>query len=102
LIDYLTLKACKIHWGMQLTGMTETDTAVSVEIIPELPPSRTVDWVIGADGADSGVRRALGFSFEGVTDRVASRFAGRRSFLIGEAAYSASSYTRRDSEMTLG
>lgn len=30
-------------------------------------PSYTVDWLLGADGANSAVRRSLGIAFEGVT-----------------------------------
>lgn len=33
----------------------------------EFEPSYTADWLLGADGANSAVRRSLGIAFEGVT-----------------------------------
>lgn len=66
------LEACpgvEIRWGTTLTGLRQTDTAVTLSLnnAAEGEHELTADWVIGADGARSAVRRALGLEFEGFT-----------------------------------
>lgn len=70
LVAFLTRNACKIRWGTALGAATEDDQGVSVNL--ESADGRSggeewrVDWLIGADGPDSLVRRSLGIGVEQV------------------------------------
>lgn len=57
-----------IEWGTELTGLQVRDTRVQLELrTPAGPECLDAGYVLGADGAASTVRRALGISFDGVT-----------------------------------
>lgn len=80
LIGFLTENACKILWGMELRAATEDDAGVWVTLGRThegmagqagdgpgdvLDPDKwRVDWLIGADGPESLVRRSLGIGVE--------------------------------------
>lgn len=83
LIDDLTKKAVKILWNTRLVRLQEKDDGVSVKVRqgqaedqmvaesegkevngPGLDETWQMDWVIGADGAESTVRNDLGISVE--------------------------------------
>ncbi len=58
----------EVVFGTSVTGVTQDDRGVT--LAAERNGSATeirADWVIAADGAASGVRRALGIEFEGMT-----------------------------------
>jgi len=57
-----------VEFGATVTGLTQDDTGVNVHAIAN-NEARTyrAAWVIGADGARSNVRQALGLSFDGIT-----------------------------------
>jgi len=58
----------EVHWRTPFTGLTEHADGVTVRATsPDGPIELRGRWVIGADGAGSAVRRALGLSFDGMT-----------------------------------
>lgn len=68
LLDYLTAHACPVYWNCELLEIQMKDKGTRVlirnrEEVQELD----CDWLIGADGASSGVRQMLGFNFSGGT-----------------------------------
>jgi 3-(3-hydroxy-phenyl)propionate hydroxylase len=60
---------CTLRRGVTVTGLRQSATAVSVEV--REPDGSTAElqaaWVIGADGARSVVREAVGLRFQGST-----------------------------------
>jgi 2-polyprenyl-6-methoxyphenol hydroxylase-like FAD-dependent oxidoreductase len=57
-----------VMFGAEVTDLTQDDDGVTVEISgPDGASSLRTRYVIGADGARSTVRRALGLDFEGET-----------------------------------
>lgn len=58
----------KVIWGTRVIGLDQDDRGVDVHAEG---PDGTIDyraaWVVGADGAGSAVRGALGIEFEGMT-----------------------------------
>jgi 2-polyprenyl-6-methoxyphenol hydroxylase-like FAD-dependent oxidoreductase len=68
LLDYLTLNCCPVYWGTTLTSLTQsTEMATAVLESDGSPQTITADWVIGADGAHSPVRKSLNIPFNGDT-----------------------------------
>ena len=68
LIDYLTANACPIYWNCELISLEQSDGGATVEINREAEKQFiTCDWLIGADGASSRVRKELGIAFSGGT-----------------------------------
>ncbi len=68
LIDFLTANTCPIYWNSELVKLSQSDTGVAVEI--KRGSSIEVincDWLIGADGASSKVRKLLSIPFRGGT-----------------------------------
>ena len=60
--------AFEIQFASAVTGVTQRDSDVEVTIIRDgRNETRFGHWLIGADGARSEVRRALGIEFEGFT-----------------------------------
>jgi 2-polyprenyl-6-methoxyphenol hydroxylase-like FAD-dependent oxidoreductase len=60
-------KEC-IHWGIELTGLTQDDDGVDVAVLRDATPDRVrARYVIGCDGAHSSVRGSLGVALEGKT-----------------------------------
>ncbi len=62
------LPNAEVHWRTRFIGLTEDSGGVTVSIeTPEGPSELRAKWVVGADGAGSAVRKALGLSFDGMT-----------------------------------
>jgi len=58
------LPNAEVHWEMPFTGLKQDADGVTVQAGDRDFRGR---WVIGADGAGSAVRKALGLSFDGMT-----------------------------------
>jgi 2-polyprenyl-6-methoxyphenol hydroxylase-like FAD-dependent oxidoreductase len=68
LLDYLTVNCCPVYWETTLMGLTQTTSQVEVKLQNgnELT-MLTCDWVVGADGAHSAVRKQSQIPFNGET-----------------------------------
>ena len=65
---FLAVPGAEVRWKHRLTGIVQAEREITVTIeTPEGEKSLCADWLIGADGTHSGVRRALGQKFEGST-----------------------------------
>ena len=68
LADFLTSQACPIYWNTQLLDVHQTDSKVSIKVKRnDTEQLITCDWLIGADGASSRVRKSLSVPFSGGT-----------------------------------
>ncbi|QKJ31276.1 FAD-dependent monooxygenase [Mucilaginibacter mali] len=68
LLDYLTMNCCPVYWDTTLTHITQTtDKATATLEANGKTQTLTADWVIGADGAHSPVRKSLNIPFNGDT-----------------------------------
>src|SRR6201996_4594071 len=68
LLDYLTLNCCPVYWNTSLTKFTQKPNGVSADIVSgEKTVTITCDWIIGADGAHSIVRKQSQIAFNGDT-----------------------------------
>ncbi|SEF32322.1 3-(3-hydroxy-phenyl)propionate hydroxylase/6-hydroxy-3-succinoylpyridine 3-monooxygenase [Amycolatopsis pretoriensis] len=58
-----------VRWSRNVVGLRDAgDRVVVTALLPDGSPERhTAAWVIGADGASSGVRNLLGMPFDGFT-----------------------------------
>ncbi|MGW1783996.1 FAD-dependent oxidoreductase [Streptomyces sp. NPDC002143] len=59
-----------VHWNTRVTGLSQDHGGDGVTVhteTPDGPRDFRAGWVIGADGARSAVREALGLEFEGMT-----------------------------------
>ncbi len=66
LIDRLTKETCPVIWETRLISLRQDDKKAIVELIHNDTIQKWMcKWVIGADGADSDVRKLLGIPFEG-------------------------------------
>ncbi|WP_345802218.1 FAD-dependent monooxygenase [Microbacterium sp. AZCO] len=78
--DVFLARGGEIRWGCRMRDLRVVDEGQLVEVVCD---GRAGDetirarWCIGADGASSGVRNALGLSFEGVTNEL--------SFFVADA-----------------
>ncbi|MFI6310090.1 FAD-dependent oxidoreductase [Nocardia fusca] len=55
-------------WGHEVTGVTQDDTGVDLTLSSDAGETTLRGrWVVGADGAGSAVRSALGLGFDGMT-----------------------------------
>ena len=62
------IPGAEVRWNTRVTGVEQDAEGVTVTVETETGTSALrCDWLIGADGGRSGVRRALGLSFEGNT-----------------------------------
>jgi 3-(3-hydroxy-phenyl)propionate hydroxylase/6-hydroxy-3-succinoylpyridine 3-monooxygenase len=62
------LPNAEVHWNTPFTGLLQDGEGVTVHAdTPDGPIELCARWVIGADGAGSAVRKALGLSFDGMT-----------------------------------
>lgn len=68
LLDFLTQNCCPVYWNTELTSLTQNESGVEVTLQSDgLSQKLTCDWVVGADGAHSPVRKALNIPFTGDT-----------------------------------
>lgn len=64
----LALPGTRLHWNTTFEALHEEAGVIVVRVRePEGARSLEFDWVIGADGARSAVRHAMGASFDGFT-----------------------------------
>jgi len=68
LLDYLTKNACPVYWATSLISLKQS-TGYSEALIQNAEGEYQVkcDWVVGADGAHSTVRKQMGIPFSGDT-----------------------------------
>ena len=70
LLEYLTLNCCPVYWNTSLLSVKQIDQKVEVQLKNgEQFSFVTCDWVVGADGAHSAVRKRLQIPFNGDTYR---------------------------------
>lgn len=70
LLDYLTQHACPVYWNSTLLSLQQNAGNVSAVIQQgDKQHTLTCDYLTGADGARSTVRKALGIAFKGDTYR---------------------------------
>lgn len=68
LLDYLTLNCCPVYWETTLLSLKQTAQQAEVELLSgNQNITLTCDYVIGADGAHSAVRKQLNIPFTGDT-----------------------------------
>jgi 2-polyprenyl-6-methoxyphenol hydroxylase-like FAD-dependent oxidoreductase len=68
LLDYLTLNCCPVYWDTTLTSLQQNTDSVDVKLKNgEGEYTLKCDWVVGADGAHSTVRKQLQIAFKGDT-----------------------------------
>lgn len=68
LLDYLTLNCCPVYWNTSLTELKQNTQGIEAIVLNgEDPITITCDWLIGADGAKSIVRKQLNIPFNGDT-----------------------------------
>ncbi len=68
LLDFLTQNCCPVYWNTTLKSLTETTNCTESLLAHENTETKlTCDWLIGADGARSLVRKSLGIPFNGDT-----------------------------------
>lgn len=66
LLDYLTQNCCPVYWETSLTSLQQNaGNAVAKLQNGDKDLSLTCDWVIGADGAHSIVRKQMNIRFNG-------------------------------------
>src|SRR5476651_2605823 len=60
LLDYLTLNCCPVYWNTTLTSLQQNADGTTVQLQnAEGKYTLTCDWLVGADGAHSSVRKQL-------------------------------------------
>ena len=68
LLDNLTLNCCPVYWNTTLTSLQQSSEGATVKLKNnDGEYTLTCDWVIGADGAHSTVRKQLAIPFNGDT-----------------------------------
>jgi 2-polyprenyl-6-methoxyphenol hydroxylase-like FAD-dependent oxidoreductase len=64
----LRVAGAEVRWGHRVTAVRPQDDSVDITIEAEGGQKQIrASWLVGADGASSGVRQALGLTFDGVT-----------------------------------
>ncbi len=62
------LPGTSVLWNTRVTGLVQDESGVTVQAsTPEGPRELRAGWVVGADGARSAVRQAVGLEFAGTT-----------------------------------
>ncbi len=69
LLDFLTLNCCPVYWQTTLTSIKKNGqkTYAKLQTAKSSNVTITCDWIIGADGAHSIVRKQLNIPFSGDT-----------------------------------
>jgi len=67
--QFLGTEQVKVAWNTQLESFTQSEQEVEAVIINEQGERQTIiaDWLVGADGSSSMVRKGLGMTFSGDT-----------------------------------
>ena len=66
LLDFLTKNCCPVYWNTTLDNLDQTGNQTKATLKSDDKNSIiTADWLIGADGATSTVRKALKIDFKG-------------------------------------
>ncbi|MDB5025743.1 MAG: hypothetical protein JWP78_3498 [Mucilaginibacter sp.] len=66
LLDYLTQNCCPVYWNTSLISLTQKADDIEVQLKNDKGEyTLKCDWVIGADGAHSTVRKELQIAFNG-------------------------------------
>jgi len=64
----LQIDGAAMRWNTRFVSVEQSGDAVQLEVeVDGVRSTMEADWVIGADGARSSVRKALGIDFEGFT-----------------------------------
>jgi len=64
----LRVPGVEVRWSHRVVAVRQDDAGVAVTVQTEAGPQQLqAAWLVGADGAGSGVRQALELRFEGVT-----------------------------------
>jgi 2-polyprenyl-6-methoxyphenol hydroxylase-like FAD-dependent oxidoreductase len=64
----LRVPGAEVRWNTRLVGVEQTADGVTVSVeTSDGPRQIRARWLVGADGAHSGVRRAMSLKLEGVT-----------------------------------
>lgn len=65
---FLQIDDAAMRWSTRFVGLEQSVDAVQLNVeVDGVISTMEADWVIGADGARSSVRKALGIEFEGFT-----------------------------------
>ncbi|MDB5011462.1 MAG: hypothetical protein JWQ06_2251, partial [Mucilaginibacter sp.] len=68
LLEFLTQNCCPVYWETSLINLKQTANQVEVQLqTAQEVTNITCDWVVGADGAHSTVRKQLHIPFTGDT-----------------------------------
>jgi 2-polyprenyl-6-methoxyphenol hydroxylase-like FAD-dependent oxidoreductase len=68
LLDYLTKNCCPVYWNTTLSSLKQTGQQVEAQLKNnDQQITITSDWLIGADGTHSAVRKQLNSPFTGDT-----------------------------------
>ena len=68
LLDFLTLNCCPVYWKTDLIALKQTAKQAEAQLqTGDQLIDITCDWVVGADGAHSAVRKQLQIPFSGDT-----------------------------------
>ncbi|MBK0378038.1 FAD-dependent monooxygenase [Mucilaginibacter segetis] len=68
LLDFLTLKCCTVYWNTTLTEIKQLKNGAQAQLQNNGNNYQVnCEWIIGADGAHSVVRKQLGIAFVGDT-----------------------------------
>lgn len=66
--NLLAIPGAEVRWNTRVTGLTQDANGVTLTIEADgASDELRCDWLVGADGGSSTVRRALGLSFDGYT-----------------------------------
>jgi 2-polyprenyl-6-methoxyphenol hydroxylase-like FAD-dependent oxidoreductase len=66
LLDFLTQNCCPVYWNTNLLDFSQHETKIEAHLKSDDKRSTiTADWLIGADGAHSFVRKKLQIEFKG-------------------------------------
>jgi 2-polyprenyl-6-methoxyphenol hydroxylase-like FAD-dependent oxidoreductase len=66
--NFLAIAGAAVRWNTRITGVTQDGDGVTVTVDADGETSEIrCNWLVGADGGSSTVRRSLGLSFEGYT-----------------------------------